>query len=411
LEGTIRRQGDKIRISVQLIDAHSDQYLWSVNYDRDLTDMLGIQSDIALQVADKLNAVLSGKEVRQIEKMPTKNPEAYDYYLRGRFLLNKSSNEQRTDTDKEGLMVSLQYFEKAIAADTNFAEAYACMASAWFNLAGWGWIPKNEGFPKARELSLKALELDPGSAQAHCVRGAYLCWAERKFEEARKELMITIKLNPNYPPVYQYFAQLLMITGPIEEARNYTDRALKLEPYYWILHNLNAYIYYFEGRYSEAITACQAAIDLKSDYIFTNWLLFLSYAKLGDSEKAAHELQSIVRIRPEGSMLAKEIADAADSTGVRGLFTWLIEVNINRPVPIRGMNGHPFFIAWWQAILGNKEEAIYWLERNMEEKLKLSFFFDLIATNPDFDILRSDPRFLAIIEKRSLTPYNTRSPK
>jgi len=411
LESSIRRQEDKVRISVQLIDAKHDRHVWSEIFDREVTDIFDIQSGIALNVAHKLNAVLSETEMMQIKSMPTLNPVAYDYYLRGRFLLNKSNDEQRADISQEGLTGSLKYFEKAIAADTNFAEAYACLASAWFNLAGWGWIPKNEGFPKARELSLKALEIDPGSARAHCIRGACLMWSERKFEEARKELMTTVQLNPDYPPVYQNLAQLLMVTGPIEEARKYVDRGLELEPYFWVMYNLSAYIYYFEGKYSEAITACHDASDLHSGFIFNEWLLFLSYAKLGDADKAALELCSIVGSHPQTSRLKEEIAAVADSSGVAGLFSWLIEVNINRPVPLTGMSGHPFFIAWWQAINGNKEEAIYWLERNMEAKLKLSVFFDLITTNPDFAILHNDPRFLAIIEKRGLARYITRVPE
>ncbi len=411
LESSIRRQEGKVRISVQLIDAYHDRHVWSEIYDREVNDIFFIQSDIALNVARELNTVLSETEMRQIKAIPTPNSEAYDYYLRGRFLLNKSDDEQRADISQEGLTGSLKYFEMAIAADTNFAEAYACLASAWLNLAGWGWIPKNEGFPKGGELSLKALELDPGSARAHCVRGAYLMWADRKFEEARKELLTAVQLNPDYPPVYQNLAQLLMITGPIEEARNYVDRGLELEPYFWVMYNLSAYIYYFEGKYSEVITACHDASDLHSGYIFTNWLLFLSYAKLGDAQKAALELSSIVGSHPRASLLEEEIADVADRSGVAGLFSWLIEVNINRPVPLTGMSGHPFFIAWWQAILGNKEEAIFWLERNMEAKQKLSSFFDLIAINPDFAILHSDPRFLAILENRGLARYNAGSPK
>jgi TolB-like protein/AraC-like DNA-binding protein/Tfp pilus assembly protein PilF len=411
LESSIRRQENKVRISVQLIDAKHDRHVWSEIFDREVSDIFDIQSGIALNVAQKLKAVISETEMIQIKSMPTLNPVAYDYYLRGRFLLNKSNDEQRADISQEGLTGSLKYFEQAIAADTNFAEAYACLASAWFNLAGWGWIPKNEGFPKARELSLKALELDPGSARVHCIRGACLMWSERKFEEARKELMTTVQLNPDYPPVYQNLAQLLMVTGPIEEARMYVDRGLELEPYFWVMHNLSAYIYYFEGRYNEAITSCHDASDLHSDFIFNNWLLFLSYAKLGDAQKAALELSSIVGSHPQASRLEEEIAAVADSSGIAGLFSWLIEVNINRPVPLTGMSGHPFFIAWWQAINGNKEEAIYWLERNMEAKSKLSVFFDLITTNPDFDILHSDPRFLAIIEKRGLARYITWVPK
>lgn len=411
LEGSIRRYGDKTRVTVQLINAYRDNHLWSANFDRDVTDIINIQGDIALQIANKLNMELSDKEVSQIREILTQNPEAYDYYLRGRFLLNKANAEQRADIDKEGLMASLQYFEKAIAADTNFAEAYAGMAHAWLWLSGWGWIPFNEGFSKGRDLSLKALEIDPDCAEAHTAKGSFLIWGERKFEEGREELLTSLQLNPNYPPAHQAYAQLLMITGPIEEARTCIDRSLKMEPYYWVLHNLDAWIYYFENKHKEAIEACRMAQDLKPDYIFTNWLLFLNYAKLGDGIKAAEELQKIVHAATRTSQYDYDIKVACDSSGVEGLFTWLINININKPISAAGMSGHPFFISWWYAILGDREKSVYWLERNLEAKRKVYEYFNLIATNPDFDILRDNSRFLAIIDTIGLTPYNNRPAK
>lgn len=189
------------------------------------------------------------------------------------------------------------------------------------------------------------------------------------------------------------------------------DHALELEPYYWVLHNLNAWIYYFEGRHREALEACFTARDLKSDYVFTNWLFFLNYAKLGEGEKATEELQTIMRFYPGGSEYTEEIIDAYRKSGIKGLFTWLIDININRPFPATGMSGHPFYIAWWYAILGNNEQSVYWLERNMQAKPRLYAYFNLIATNPDFDILRNDPRFLVIIEQIGLTPYHKRPAK
>jgi len=411
LEGSMRQYGDKTRITVQLINAYRDNHMWSSYYDRGLTDTIGIQGDIALQIANELNVELSDKEIRHIREIPTRNPEAYNYYLRGRFLLNKANAEQRADINKEGLTSSIQYFEKAIAADANFAEAYAGMAHAWLWLSSWGWLPGNEGFPKARDLSMKALEIDPDCAEAHAVKGSFDVWGERRFEEGRKEFLTSLQLNPNYPPVHQSYTQLLMITGPIEEARIYMDRALKLEPYYWVLHNLNAWIYYFEERHKEAIEACHIARDLKPDYIYTNWLLFLNYAKLDDGMKAAEELKEIVRVAARTSQYDDEIMDACNRSGVKGLLAWLIDININKPVPAEGLSGHPFFIAWWYAITGDRENSIYWLERNMEAKRKVYEYFNLIATNPDFDILRDDPRFLAIIDKIGLTPYNKRPAK
>lgn len=409
LEGSVRQEGDVVRISVQLIDAQRDQHIWSENFDRKLANLLGVQSEIALRVANKLNAVISDSEIRQIEDLPTAKPEAYDSYMRGRFLLHRSINDQRTDMDREGLLGSIQYFEKAVASDPEFTEAYAGLAQAWFDLSAYGWFPTTQGFGKAMEYSLTAIGLDPDCAEAHTVLGAYHGWGDRQFEEARRELRIALELKPDYPIANQYYAQLLMIVGPIEETRIFLDRALKLEPHFWILHNLNAYVYYFEGKHREAIQACQTARDLHQGYLFNDWLFFLNYAKLGEAEKATGALQSIVHNYTDGgAAVEEEIAVASRESGIEGLFTWMIETNVSKPIPVSGLSGHPFFISWWYAILGDRENSIYWLERNMEQKSKRHAYFNLIVSNPDFDIVRGDPRFKAIVDKIGLTPYNNR---
>lgn len=412
LEGSLRRYGDDARISIQLINAHKDQHLWSENYDRALNDIFGIQGEIALQVANRLNVVLSDKEAGNIRDLPTQNPEAYDYFVKGRFLFNKANDEQRIDIDREGLLGSIRNFEKAVALDSAFSEAWAGLSDAWFTVSAWGWYqPYFEGIMNARKFSDKALELDPDCAEAHLVKGAYLIWPERKWEEGKKELRSAIQLNPNIGYAHQAYAQLLMITGPIEEARLHMNRVIELEPFFWVMHNLNAWIYYFEEKHEKAIEACKIARELKSDYILTNWLFFLNYSKLGEGEKAMKELQAIARSNPRSAVYADEIMDAYRKSGIDGLFNWLTDININRPVPIIGMSGQPFFTAWWYAILGKREESIYWLERNMESANRNYTFFNLMATNPDFDILRDDPRFLSIIDKIGLSPYNKRPTK
>jgi tetratricopeptide (TPR) repeat protein len=199
-----------------------------------------------------------------------------------------------------------------------------------------------------------------------------------------------------------------MITGPITEARIFMDRSLELEPYFWVIHNLDAWICYFEEKYDNALDACITARDLNPDYIENKWLFFLSYARMGDGENAMAELQAIARTNPKSALYTDEIAEAYGKSGIEGLFSWLVYVNTAKPVPVIGMTGHPYLIAWWQAILGNSEESIRWLEKNMEMKWRYYEFFNLIATNPDFDILRDDPRFTAIIDEIGLTPYNTR---
>lgn len=411
LEGSVRRYGNKARISVQLIDAHRDQHLWSANFDREYTDIIGLQGDIALQVALKLNAVITDKEKSQVVKVPTHNSEAYDYYLKGRFLLHNANSEQRTDFEKEGVMGSLKYFEKAIAADKNFADAYAGLANTWFNLSAWGIVTGYEGFIKARDLSVKAIEIDPDCAEAHAVLGSYLVWFERRFEEGGKELVTSVQLNPNFSTAHQWYAQFLMITGPIEEARKQMDLAVEQEPFFWVVQNLNAWVYYFEGKHKKAIEACISARDLKPDFYENNWLFFLNYAKLGEGEKAARELQIIAGLYPAATDYPDQIWNAWKQSGLEGLFSWLADVNCYRPIPVEGMDGHPFFCAWWSALLGDREKSVYWLEKNMECDKKMYVYLNLIATNPDFDILRADPRFIAIIEELGLTQYNTRKPK
>lgn len=412
LEGSVERDTNEVRVFVQLIDTHKDQHIYSEEFDRKWIDIFSIQSDIAKQIANKLDAILSDEEIMKLKKMPTKSPEAYDYYLKGRFLFNKATDEHRIDIGKDGLMGSISYFEKAIAADKNFAEAYSILAHSWFDLASWGWLGdrRKDGILKAKEISDKALAIDPACSEAHAVKGAYLIWPQRRYEEGQKELKIAIQLNQNNSWAHQCYAQLLMITGPIEEARIHMGRVLELEPNYWVIHNLNAWIYYFEGKYNKGIEACVRARELNPDFTENNWLFFLNYAKMGEGEKAVAELQTIVRKNPVSAKYADEIPNAYKKSGIPGLFVWLIELNMKRPVPDEGLSGHPFFISWWYAILGDREHAIIWLEKKMEPNMG-SFYLSLITTNPDFDILRNDPRFLAIIEQIGLPRYNTRKAK
>jgi len=412
LEGSVRRQDNKVRITVQLIDGHRDRHLWSETYDRELTDMLGLQVEIAREVAGKLNAIIAESKAGQTAELPTANPKAWDYYLRARFLLHKANDIQRFDTSREGLMASLKYYEMAIAEDSSFAEAYAGLANAWYGLSAWGWYrPYQDGIEMARKNFTKALEIDPGCAEAHALRGVWLAYPEKKFEESKTELRKALELDPNFSTAHQWYAQLLMITGPIEEARKHVDRAVELEPYFWVVQNLNAWIFYFEEDSEKGLQACLAARDLNPDFVDNTWLFALHYVRLGEGEKAAAALHDIFKRYPSVSHLGDEVMDLYQKSGTDGIFRWLIDININRPVPVDGMTGHPFFIAWWYAILGDREESVKWFEKTIEMPSIPWHYFNLIATNPDFDILRGDPRFLAVIEKAGLTPYNTRPPR
>ena len=406
LEGSYRGNEEKVRISVQLIDAGKQEgHLWSANIDRELGDIIGIQDEIALQVASRLKTVLSENERQKIEKISTQNPKAYAYYLQARFLHHKTTSELRSGFDKSGVVNCIKYYEMAIAEDENFADAYAGLANAWLNLSAWGFLGTHEGFLKGRDLSKKALEIDPECAEAHAVLGTYLVWAERNFKEGEEELKTAVNLNPNFATARQWYAQYLMITGPIEEARRQVNYAINLEPNFWVVQTLNSWIYYFEKTYNNALEACTLARDFNPYFSSNEWLFVLNYAKLGESEKMKEQLKKIAEHYTGTDDYASGIDQAYNKAGIDGLFQWMIDVNKNNPIKVEGLNGHPFYIAWWYAILGNKEEAVYWLEKVMEEKRIPYHYFNLICTNPDFEALHDDPRFLKIVEHIGLAPY------
>lgn len=411
LEGSVRRQEDMVRVTVQLIDGRREQHIWSENYDRKLTDMLGLQGEIARQVATRLNALIAeGKSDFQV-KLPTRSTEAWDNYLKARFLLHRSNDINRLDMTGEGLMSSIKYYELAIDEDSTFAEAYAGLASAWYTLSAWGFYrPYRDGIEKAVKNFSKALELDPDCAEAHSLKGTWLAYPEGKFEESKAELERAIELNPDYAAAHQAYAQVLMITGPIELARKHVDIAVELEPYFWVVHNLSAWIYYFEEEHEKGIEASIMARDLYSDFVDNDWLFVLHYVKLGEGEKAATALHDLLLRYPSVSHLADEVTEAYRQGGVDGLFRWVIEVNLNRPVPLDGLTGNPFFISWWNAILGNREESITWLEKTIETPFYPRHYFNLITTNPDFDIIRGDPRFMKVLGKTGLAAYNNNRP-
>jgi TolB-like protein/AraC-like DNA-binding protein len=409
LEGSVQRQGEEVRIFTQLIDARNDQHLLSEKYEGELENLFAFQSDIADKVAGALQTVISRSEKDHIEQRPTASHEAYDNYLKGRFLLHKANDDQRFDISKDGLVASLQYYEKAIEIDPLFAEAWAGLSNAWYNLAAWGWYqPYSEGVQKAWTYCNKAVEIDPDCAEAHAVKGAYHLYPECLFEEARKELKLALELNPNFSTAHQWYAQLMMITGPMEEARRHVNRSLELEPYFWVMHNLDSWVCYFEERYSEGLEACSAGYDLNPYSSDNNWLFFLHYIHLGRGEEAAKIFRDVFSTNELTAPMAEGIMNAYKEAGIPGIFKWLIYINKNSPVPMQGLNGNPYYLAWWNALAGNKEESIFWFEKTITAERVPKHYFNLIAQNPDFDFLRDDPRFLAVIEKAGLAPYNNR---
>jgi len=383
LEGSIQKIGNNVRITAQLIDARTDVHLWSETYDRNISDIFSIQSEVAQNVARELKATLTSKEKGQIEKNQTNNVEAYNLYLRGRFFWN-----QRTE---EGQKKSIEYFEKSVAIDPDYALAYTGLADAYFILTWKGWSPNPEGYIKAKKYALRAIEIDKNLAEAHATLGWLLFWAEWKWEEARKELKLAIELNPNYANAHQYYSELLDILRQDKEAHEQLNLALELDPLSPAMNALNVLHYYNEGKLKESLEACRRLeeIDLyKSQGVY--WQYFRIYLRYGEDLKAIEALQKVM---PGDTLTIKEVYN---KSGINGIFNWFIESGVSKST------NYFRSLAILYTILGKKEEELSWLEKALKENLTS---LPEINNNSDFDNLRSEPRFQAIIKKMGLSEY------
>ncbi len=222
LEGSVRKAGNRMRITVQLINVRNDRHLWAQSYDTDFDDVFAVQSDIAKQVADALRVRMLPNETRRIEKRPTKSTEAHTLYLKGRYYWN----ERR----KEGLLKAIEYFRKAIEIDPEYALAYSGMADCYSVLGDHRHIPYGEAFSKEKENALRAVQLDESSAEAHTSLASALEQNDYDSEGAEREFKKAIELNPNYATGHHWYGLLLMGRGRLDESLREALRAQALDP-------------------------------------------------------------------------------------------------------------------------------------------------------------------------------------
>ena len=390
LEGSVQKINNNVRITAQLIDAQTDVHVWSEIYDRNISDIFSIQSEVAQNVARELRATLTTVEKEQIEKKYTENPEAYNLYLQGRFSWYRRK--------KDELNKSVEYFKKAIEIDPNYALAYAGLADAYFIQAYWGWLPWDEGSTESKELALKALDLDKNLAEAHTVLGALYNYKEWRWEDARKELQKAIELDPNFVTAHHYYSELMDILRQNDEARKHIDLALELDPFLPVLHVLSSFYYYNSGKLKESLDECRIMEDLDPDYSDRTiyWREFNIFCKQKEDLKALGALQKGLFYDTLKINNSNTIKDIFNKSGIEGIQNWLLEAELKRSNP------RPLSMAYRYSILGKKEEALNWLEKTFENP---GPGFPQIYNNPDFDILRSDPRFKVIINKMGLLDY------
>src|SRR5438128_7468277 len=261
LEGSVQKANDQVRVNVQLINALTDAHLWADTYDRKLTDIFAVESDIAKTIAETLQAKLTGSEKSLITKTPTVNPEAYELYLKGRFFWNK-----RTGTD---LLKSIDYFKQAVEKDQKYALAYAGLADAYVLLPPYGAASPSESFPQAEAAARKALELDDTLAEAHTSLGQFLLCYDLDFAGSTREFERAIALDPNYATANHWYGDgPPLALGQFDRAITEGKRAVELDPLSLINNADLGWLYFNARRYNEAEAQARKTLEMDSHFYF-----------------------------------------------------------------------------------------------------------------------------------------------
>ena len=384
LEGSVQKSSDQVRVNVQLINAMTDAHLWAETYDRKLTDIFTVESEIAKAIAETLQAKLSGAEKSSIAKAPTANPEAYELYLKGRFFWNK-----RTGDD---LRKSIEYLKQAIAKDPGYALAYAALADSYGLLRFYGGASPAESVVPAQAAAKKALELDDSLAEAHASLGL-IATEELEVNRAVTELERAIQLNPNYATAHHWLGLALATLRQSDRSIGELKRALELDPLSMIINADLSIIYLYAHRYDDAEAQARKTLEIDSRSFVAHYYLGAALQLTGRLKEAIPEFQKAVELNNDPysiAMLAQAYARNGQTDEARKLLAHLNEMARSAEVP-------DYALATAYTSLGEKERAIGALEHGFAEGNK-SYLF-LLPGDPFLDDLRGDPRFETLVQK------------
>jgi TolB-like protein/Tfp pilus assembly protein PilF len=396
LEGSVQRTTDQLRVNVQLIKAATDDHLWADTFDRKLTDIFKIESEIAKTVAETLQAKLSGSEQHAIAARPTENTEAHQLYLKGRFFWNK-----RTGND---LKKSIDYFNQAIAADPKYAVAYAGVAEAYAVLPTYAGGTPQECYPKAEEAAKRALALDETVAEAHNALGEAFLFYDFDFSQSIREFQRAIELKPNYASAHQWYGNdLLVPLGRFDEAIAEVKRAVELDPLSLIINNDLGNTYYYARRYDEAIGQLRKTLEMDPGFYFAYLTLGQALEMKGALDAAIEEYQKARALNDDPFVLAllgHAYAFSDNKIEAGKILDQLMQLSKQRYV-----TGYSFAIVYLG--LGDKEEALRWLQKSYQNRAG----YDIVSikVDPFLDPLRGDPRFENLVAK-VFAPKNGSSP-
>jgi TolB-like protein/tetratricopeptide (TPR) repeat protein len=386
LEGSVQKANDQVRVNVQLINALTDAHLWADTYDRKLTDIFAVESEIAKTIAETLQARLSSSEKRMMAAAPTTDTTAYELYLKGRFFWNK-----RTGAD---LKHAIEYFNQAIEKDPNYALAYAGLADSYTLLSVFSAASPHDSIPQARAAAKKALELDNTLAEAHASFGRILSGYDYDFDRAIAEFERAIQLNPNYATSYHWISNgPLTARGEFDRAITEGKRAVELDPLSMIDNADLGQIYFYARRYDEAISQVGKAIEIDPHSYIAHYYLGQIYQLQGHLTEAIAEYQKAVELDDDPEALAF-LGQAQARIGQHDKAQEILS-RMTQEAKSRYVSAYSFALMF--IALGDKERAIDALERAYREGAANDII--TIRVDPMLEDLRGQPRFEALAEK------------
>jgi len=385
LEGSVQKAADQVRVNVQLINALNDAHLWGDVYDRKLTDIFAVESDIAKTVADTLQAKLTGAEKQLITAQPTSDLTAYELYLKGRLLWGKRGSDN--------LRQAIAFYERAIARDPNYALAYAGLAEAYVILPNYTGAAPQEAYSKAKAAALKALQLDDKLAEAHTALAEEL-YFDFDMAGSISEFQRAIALNPNYATAHHWYGNLLADLGRFDEAIAEVKRSIELDPLSLINNADLGQTLSVARRYDEAIAQLRKTLEIDPTFYVAHYCLGVALQLKGDLASAITEYTKAQQLSDDPFvqvLLAAAKAQSGDKDPAVRMLADLEELS----------HGH-YVRGYWRALLylslGNRDEAIRSLEQGIADHEGVPTTGG-IKVDPLLDPLRGDPRFEALVQK------------
>lgn len=387
VEGSVSRVGNKIRIRAELTRATNDEHLWTASYTTNLSDVLGVQAQMAEQIATEIDRHLTPDEKLAVSgaRRPA-NPAAYDAFLLGRYYYNQSG--------REGMTKSCLYFSQAIKADSKYAAAYGGMADCTVGFSIWGLMMPDQAMPQARDLAKQALELDDTLASVHGTLGSILLNYDWDWDAARNELQRAAELDPNNSDMHLRLASYYATVGRLDDAERETKLSLALDPVSRAAYRNLSWLYIATGRYTEAEKTLKTCVELDPNFPTAHAALRFLYDREKMYSSAVAAMRDEARVEKDYA-LAENVEAIYRKSGYEQAKQFYLAAKLDKAVQEKAS---AFFIATLYANMGNNAKALDYLEQAYHRREGIN----RLKVTPEFDALRSEPRFQQLLKNLRL---------